>query len=431
MTATASVNPLPFAADYAALNNANADQPVWMQQLRARGWEQFCQLGLPRRKQEAWRLTDLRGFQPDNYQRLEPAPVDIAALPAPLNPDAIRLVFTQGQFSPSLSNLPELPQGVVIGALATALEQHADLLAPLVDLLIPEHPFQALNQALFSDGALIYVPQGKALEATIEIIHYNSGGQIHPRNIIVLEPGAEVSVVEYQLGNGDYFTTPVTHCYVAANARLRYHQLQQHSGKSFQLGSFLLEQAQSSTADLHFFSLQGKLNRTDIEVSLNGERAECSVDGLSLTDAKTLADYHVTVKHAVPQCQSRQLFKAVLDGQSKTVFDGLIKVVNDAQQTHAQQTNRNLLLSRRAIAHSNPRLEILADDVQCAHGSTTGFLDPDALFYLRARGISAAQAKAMLVYAFANEQIERITVDPLRERLEQVLYQRFHQEESA
>lgn len=182
-----------------------------------------------------------------------------------------------------------------------------------------------------------------------------------------------------------------------------------------------MHQQQNSSIAAHFLSAGGLLARTDIFTLLDGEGADCNLDGLTLAGEGQLGDYHIRVEHAQPHGSSRQLFKGVLAGKARAVFDGLIHVRQNAQKTQAVQNNSNLLLSRRALANSNPRLEILADDVKCNHGSTIGYLDPDALFYLRSRGISEDQARTMLVFAFANDIIEHIRLEPLRERLKNVL----------
>jgi Fe-S cluster assembly protein SufD len=221
-------------------------------------------------------------------------------------------------------------------------------------------------------------------------------------------------------------TCPVTEAYLGDGAVLEYHKIQQEDAAAWHLGGLRLRQGRDSQARLHMVSSGGLLNRTDVFALLDGEGADCNINGLTVVEDEQLGDYHLRVEHAKPQGTSRQLFKGILDDKSRAVFDSLIYVHPHAQKTDASQTNRNLLLSRRAVASSNPRLEILADDVKCSHGSTIGFLDPDALFYLRSRGIGEAEARAMLVYAFANDSVERIRLKPLRERLEHLLFERLY-----
>jgi len=425
-----------YRSHYQALRAARAE-PAFISGLRAAGLERFERLGIPQRRQENWRFTDLSAFAAQSFERVGAAPVAADRIAAPLTEQGPRLVFVNGRFNPALSRQAELPPGVIIGSLAQAMDEHNVLLEQHLAQLpgLSENAFNALNDALFEDGALIYLPSGRVLEQPIELIFWNetprdaAPAAIYPRNLIVLEDSAQATIVESYHGAESYFCSPQTECRLAQNAMLRLHKLQQEAPAAYHLAGLRLQLAAGSQAALHLLTTSGKLNRTDVHVRLDGPGADCSIDGLTLLQDGELGDYHLCVEHAQAQGSSRQLFKSVLDGKSRAVFDSLIKVVPDAQLTNASQTCRNLLLSKRALANVNPRLEILADDVKCAHGATIGFLDADALFYLRARGISEAQARAMLIYAFANEQIERISLAPLRQRLEQLLYARFHPED--
>ena len=425
---------------------AERAEPAFLSTLREAGMARFEQLGLPTRRQESWRFTDMSGFAAIAFERASPAPVAADQIPAPFETDPAtrgpRLVFINGRFNAALSRQIELPDGVLVGSLAQAQSEHGALLEQYLGHSpdLADNAFSALNDALFEDGALIYIPRGKQLEQPIELVFWSASQSgaapvaVYPRNLILLEAGAQATVVESYHGASDAaeagscFCCPQSECVLAQDAILHYHKLQQEGPATYHLGALRLQLAAGSQADLHLLSASGKLNRTDIHARLDGPGADCSIDGLTLLQDGELGDYHLCVEHAQPLGNSRQSFKSVLDGKSRAVFDGLIKVVKDAQKTDASQTCRNLLLSKRAVANANPRLEILADDVKCAHGSTVGYLDPDALFYLRARGINEAEARAMLVYSFANEQIERIKLVPLRERLERLLHTRFYPE---
>jgi Fe-S cluster assembly protein SufD len=204
-------------------------------------------------------------------------------------------------------------------------------------------------------------------------------------------------------------------------AVLHYHNIQQESPQAQHLGGIRLQQGRDSGANLHLLSFGGQVARTDLDACWTAKAQVATLNGLTLARDQQFSDIHVRVDHAQPHGSSQQVFKSVLDGKARTVFDGMIHVRPHAQKTDARQVSRNLLLSRQAQANSNPRLEILADDVKCGHGSTTGFLNPDAEFYLRARGISAEQARAMLVHAFANDSLNQIRLTPLRERFARLL----------
>ncbi|MDX1605934.1 MAG: Fe-S cluster assembly protein SufD [Candidatus Competibacterales bacterium] len=429
MAQTATPMPRPFRADFDRLQQARRE-PGFLRRLREDGMAHFEQLGLPHRKLESWRFTDLSAFAERSFAHAGATPVDAARLPGVLATGGLRLVFVNGRYNPALSESSPLPEGIVVCSLGEALERHpARLEAELGHTAGPaDHAFAALNDALLDDGVYIHVAAGKHLEAPVELVHYTTGEGTasYPRNLVVLDEAAQISVVEDHRGQGEYFACPQTEIRLGPGAVCRYHKLQQEAAGAWHLGTLRLQQARDSQFSAHLLSAGGRLNRTDILARLEGEGADCGLHGLTLVEDGELADYHVRVEHAQPHGSSRQLFRSVLNGRSRAVFDGLIKVVEQAQKTDASQTCRNLLLSPRALAHANPRLEILADDVKCAHGATVGFLDRDALFYLRSRGVGAAEARAMLVFAFANELFETLTVPALRERLEALLVERYY-----
>ncbi len=405
-------------------------EPDFVARLRRSGLDRVQRLGLPHRKLESWRFTDLSDFTARHFARADSAPpVDAGILPRPLT-DGTRLVFVNGYFSHALSTLPAVVEGITVCPLQQAIEQQPERLETRLGRAPAQsgYVFGALNDALFEDGAFIHLTAGQCPDQPIELLFYSTGDGVasYPRNLIALEPTAELSLIERHCGAGSYGTMPQTEILLAPGAVCRHHKLQQEAADGWHLGSLRLNLARDSQLRAHGYNLGGRLNRTEIGARLDGEGADCSLHGLSLVEDGELADYHVRVEHARPHGSSRQRFKSVLNGKSRAVFDGLIKVIEQAQKTDASQDSRNLLLSRQALANTNPRLEILADDVKCAHGSTVGFLDPEALFYLRSRGIDQSRARAMLVFAFANEQLEHLTLPVLREQLETLLMQRYY-----
>jgi Fe-S cluster assembly protein SufD len=401
--------------------------------LRRTALERFLALGVPSSRWESWRFTDVSTLAKTRFSRAGDAPVDAARLPPPLGDTGQRLVFVNGRYSPGLSRVESLPKGVIVSSLEEALRTHPAVVEAYLGRLpgLEDHPFTALNTAFWEDGAFVCLPQGAMLEAPLQLVFFASGEQTvnYPRTLIVAEEASQVTIVEDYRGMGAYLSCPVTEIDAADGAVLEHYKVQEEDPRAWHLGGLRLRQGRDSQATLHLLSSSGLLVRTDVVARLDGEGANCTLNGLTLVAGGQLGDQHIRVEHTKPHGTSRQLFKGVLAGKSRTVFDGMIHVCKDAQKTDASQSNRNLLLSRRALANSNPRLEILTDDVKCSHGSTIGFLDPDALFYLRARGIGATQARALLVYAFANDIIERIRLMPLRERLEGLLAERLYTEE--
>ncbi len=403
---------------------ANRREPDKLSRLRREAFERFEALGWPTRQQEAWRFTDLSALQSLALQRAADAPVEAAALPT-LDTAIHRLVFINGRFAPGLSKLTELPERTVIASLGQVLAADPQAVQNQLDQLpgLAQHPFAALNGAFWEDGAFIYLLPGAVLDHPIHIIFHATGGDtaVYPRLLVMLDDGARANIVVEYRGQGRYLQAPVVELSVDDGAVLEYHQLQEEAPQAFHLGGIKLQQGRDSQTQLHLMSFGGQLARTDLEVLLDGEHASCMLNGLTVGRDNQASNFYVRVDHAHPHGSSQQLFKSVLDDKARSVFDGIIHVRPHAQKTDARQNSRNLLLSKQALAQSNPRLEILADDVKCGHGSSTGFLDPNAEFYLRARGIPAAQARAMLVYAFANDSLNAIQLNPLRERLARLL----------
>ncbi len=406
---------------------AGLPAPELLQDLRTRGRESFASLGLPSRRQEEWRFTGLKGIEGEVFE-----------LPATVAPrfdvtpwrvsDAHLLVFVDGIFAPDVSEIGNLPDGVVVSNLvlgatsgSEAVAQHLGSLAPL-----EEHPFAALNTALIADGAFIHLPAGMELERPIQIVFVSGSGEratlSAPRILIVAEAGSRATVLEQHIGDGSSsLSCPVSEIVIGEKTVLNHVIVQEENISAHHLAVRQMKLAADSRYSAQAISLGGALARTDIGVVLDGERAEASLDGLYLGDGSQQADTHLTVRHASPNCNSHQLYKGILAGRAKSVFNGRIVVDQDAQKTDAKQSNRNLLLSEDAVVNSNPQLEIFADDVRCTHGSTVGQLDEEAVFYLRSRGIGREEAIQLLTLAFAGEILERIPVAGLRDRLEQVV----------
>ena len=406
---------------------ANLPAPKLLQELRQRGREGFAALGLPSRRQEEWRFTRLKSIEDDIF-----APPDVVAASIDISPwrvsDAHLLVFVDGIFSPDVSDVSDLPDGVVISNLVLATASESGAVSKHLGSLagLERHPFAALNTALVADGAFIHLPAGVELERPIQLV-FVSGSEGRPtlsapRILIVAEAASRATVLEQHLGDGgSSLSCPVSEILLAEDAVLDHVVVQEEDPTARHLAVRQIHLAAASRYSGQTVSLGGALARTDIDVILDGEGSTASLDGLYLVDGAQQADTHLTVRHARPNCESHQLYKGILAGSSRAVFNGRIIVDQDAQKTDANQANRNLLLSDGATVHSNPQLEIFADDVRCTHGSTVGRLDEEAIFYLRSRGIARDEAIRLLTLAFAGEVLERLPVDELRERLEVVI----------
>jgi Fe-S cluster assembly protein SufD len=406
---------------------AGLPAPELLRDLRTRGRASFSILGLPNRRQEEWRFTGLKGIEGEVFElpaavapRIDIAPWRVS--------DACLLVFVDGIFAADISEVGDLPDGVSISNLVLGATSGSEAVAQNLGRLAPfeQHPFAALNTALITDGAFIRVPAGMELDRPIQIV-FVSGSEERatlsaPRILIVAEAGSRATVVEQHIGNiGSSLSCPVTEIVIGEKAVLNHVVVQEEDLSAHHLAVRNMKLAAGSSYVGHAVSLGGALARTDIGVVLEGEDAEASLDGLYLVDGEQQADTHITVRHASPDCISHQLYKGILAGRAKAVFNGRIIVDQDAQKTDARQSNRNLLLSNNAVVNSNPQLEIFADDVRCTHGSTVGQIDEEAVFYLRSRGIGRDSAVQLLTLAFAGEILERIPVVEVRERLERVV----------
>jgi Fe-S cluster assembly protein SufD len=319
-----------------------------------------------------------------------------------------------------------------VESLAAALRTDEAALLPLIgSLASPQgNPFASLQTAFLHDGAFIDVPDGVTLDVPVELLFLAVSGPqplaIQPRNIIRIGKNARLSVVETYAGlaGGTYLTNVVSEVFIADGATLEHDKLQLEGTGAFHIGSTWFRQGNASAMTSNSIALGGSLVRNTVTATFAAPGAECTLNGLSLATGEQLIDNHTAIDHAHPNCASHELYKSVLDGSARGVFNGKIFVRKDAQKTDARQTNKTLLLSDTATIDTKPQLEIFADDVKCTHGATVGQLDEDQVFYLRARGIGEEAARDMLTYAFAADVVERVHVDALRERLNGLLHHR-------
>jgi Fe-S cluster assembly protein SufD len=344
-----------------------------------------------------------------------------------------RLVFFNGVYAPQCSNLQRLPRGVRIQSLAEAIEQKDPIVAAKLGHYAnyPSQAFVALNTAFLGGGAVIVVPPGCRLSEPVHLIFASAGGDMpvisHPRILIVAGAGCEARIIESYIGleDGRYFCNAVTELVGEADAMIEHCRLQRESDVGFHVGAFAAHLARGCRLTAHAVTLSGALVRNNVRVILDGEDAECFLNGLYLADGTQHVDNYTEIEHAKPRGTSSELYKGILGGRARGVFNGKIVVHKDAQKTNARQTNKNLLLSPNAAVNTKPQLEIYADDVKCSHGSTIGQIDPDAMFYLRSRGLGVDEASSLLSFAFASEVIGKIKIETLGRRLEDHLAARF------
>ena len=409
--------------------NTSHDGPAWLTGARRAATDWVGEHGFPTRKDEDWRYTRL---EPLLAVPFEPAPPGFRYKRAPtaingLGPGlgGARLVFVNGRFAPELSRVDGLPTGAMVTNLASVLGHGGERLEPILSpTLAPfHHAFAALNTALTEDGAFVSLAANVVVEAPIELVFFSEtdGAPLvsYPRSVVLAGPGSRATIVETHTGlPGDvYWTNAVTEVMLEAGANITHWKVQDEAGSAFHLALLDVRQARESSFSSDMFALGAEIARHEVRVNLEGEGANVTLDGLYMPRGNQQHDNPVLVVHSAPRGTSRQLYKGVVDEHGHGVFNGHIVVRPDALGTDARQTNKNLLLSDDGEIDTRPRLEILTDDVKCAHGAAVGHLDEDALFYLRSRGVPGQAARGILTYAFAREMVDLIPHELLRARV--------------
>jgi Fe-S cluster assembly protein SufD len=423
---------------------ARAGAPSWVARLRENAFASFEKLGFPTVAHEEWKYTNVAPVAKANFDPALNVPADSSpALDAAQiqaftyrETRSSQLVFVNGFYRQDLSSLEALPAGVAALDMADALndEKYGEVvrgqLARTADY--NEDAFTALNTAFVASGAFIYVPAGTRVETPLHLLFLSDATRepvaSFPRTLIVAERGSAATVIESYAGVGDdvYFTNAVVEVALAEGARLTHYKVQRESQEAFHVAATCASLGRESSFDTTTITLGAQLSRHGINVMLDHEGAECRVDGLYLVGSGQHADTHSLIDHRQPHCTSHQLYKGILDGKSRAVFNGKVFVREGAQQTDARQTNRNLLLSDEARVDTKPQLEIFADDVKCAHGATVGQLEEEELFYLSSRGLNPNIARNLLTYGFAEEVITKIKVESIKAQLDEAVLNRLH-----
>ena len=370
--------------------------------IREEARQRFRDVGFPTTHDEDWRFTSVAPISKLVAQALVPA------APAHL-PAQVRGV--------EISKLSEAPRELIEAHLA----RYADY---------QTNAFVALNTANFQDGLLVRIAKGAVIEDPIHLVFESSANghptASHPRTLVLAGPDSHATIVESYSGNGGaYLTNAVTEIVAGDHAVIDHYKLQTESARAFHVATLQIQLGRDTNFRSHSLSFGGVLVRNDVNAVLS-QGCECTLNGLYLVSGDQHIDNHTCIDHAKPHAASHELYKGILEGHSSAVFNGKILVRKDAQKTDAKQTNKNLVLSENAVINTKPELQILADDVRCTHGATICQLDREAIFYLQSRGIGLADARNLLIFAFARDIVDRIKVEPLREQLEELLLEKLH-----
>ncbi|MBI3013226.1 MAG: Fe-S cluster assembly protein SufD [Elusimicrobia bacterium] len=410
----------------------------WLQNLKNSSLSRFKELGYPTPKQEDWKFTNLDPIFQTTFQIAENLPSDLSLFSAwkPIFlqiPNSIRLVFLNGYFAPELSgNLDALRKTPVrVEDFYSALKSNPDLIENKLAQIDrdPNNAFSALNTAFFQDGALIDLPDNTVLEMPIHLLFLTANQKrpsvTYPRVLVSIGRNCTANIIESYIGANreKYLTNAVTEISVGENSRAHHCKVQIENLNAVHMGRLTVRQNRDSEFTSHLISLGGQMARNELQIALDGEGAFCALNGLYKAGTRQHVDNQTLIDHLQPHGTSRELYKGILDGQSRAVFNGRIIVRPNAQKTDAIQSNKNLLLSDEGVIHSKPELKIFANDVKCKHGATIGRMDADMLFYLRSRGIGEEEAKRLLILAFASEIIDKIPIETLRHNLHQTIFE--------
>jgi Fe-S cluster assembly protein SufD len=411
-------------------NNVDVDHPV--HDVRMEAMKNFEAKGFPSRKEEAWKYTSLNNLQK----------IDFSIFPKELNTleyrevkkyfineiDTYKIVFIDGIFSSNLSETTH--DGVDICLMSSALNK--PMYKQVIDVYFnkiasKDESLTTLNTAFSKEGAYIYIPKNKMPKKPIEILHFATGNEaslmLQPRNLIIVEENAEVQIIErhQSLTSNEVLTNCVTEIFAAKSSIIDYYKVQNDTANASLIDNTYIDQKDKSLVKIHTFSFGGKLTRNNLNFYQNGEHIDSTMKGVTILGDKQHVDHHTLVHHIEPNCESHQDYKGIYGDSSTGVFNGKIIVEKLAQKTNAFQKNNNILISDKASINTKPQLEIFADDVKCSHGCTIGQLDEDALFYLQSRGIPRKEARALLMYAFANNVLESVRIPELKIRINKLI----------
>ena len=396
---------------------------VLPQELREKSFEILNETAFPTTKTEAWKYTRTTRISNGTFQLANPTVQTVSPyLIEGLNGNV--LVFVNGFYQAGLSTIKDT-KGLHIASLASTPQ---DWVKANTKVTLEGEVFNALNTAFTTDGVCIEIAKNAIIEEPIQIIYITTGSTVlsSVRNILIANDNSEATVTMNYVGENAEanFTNVITEVTVKTNASLSIHKVQHENNTNFHINTETVSQGRDSRFTLSTSTFSGAIVRNNVYVHVDGENAETNLYGLYLTDDKQLVDNHTVIDHKVPNCNSNELYKGVLDGQSTGVFNGKVYVREQAQKINAFQSNGNVLLSDNASMNSKPELEIYADDVKCSHGSTTGQIDEEAIYYLRARGISEKSAKSLLINGFVGEVVDQISNEIVREHITKLMAQK-------
>ncbi len=415
------------------------DTPA-ISKMRQESIDLFKKNGFPDKKLESWKNTDLKQVLDKDYsiasETLQEGQDISNVFKCKIHDfDTDQISLLNGRYMDQDKALQELPNGVIIGSLVKAMEKYPELIEKYFGKYASpaDGSFTALNTAFATDGFFMYVPDNVIIEKPVQmvsIINWHEPLMVQTRNLVIMGKNTQLTLVhcDDSTNQESIFKNSISEIHIGENASLDHYKLQNLNNDSSLINSTYFHQEENSNLTTNAVTLNGGLIRNYTHVTLNGKGASADIQGVYLMDKKQHVDNQVFVDHASPDCYSNELFKGIVDEEASAVFNGHVLVRKDSQKTQAYQTNKNILMTDNAKVNAKPFLEIYADDVKCSHGATVGQLDPDAMFYLRARGICEANARLLLLYAFVAEVINHIKIEALKVRVDDMIKQRLRGE---
>jgi len=412
-----------------------------MNAVRDEAFNDFCAAGFPTKKTERYRYTDMQAlFEPDyglNLNRLQMPvdPYEAFRCDVPNLSTSLYFMVNDGFYGPGKTAKQLLPEGVIIGSLAKTAAERPELIEPCYARLAKTRndSITALNTMLAQDGLFVYVPRGVRVDRAVQVINILRADvdlMVNRRVLVVAEEGSEVKLLfcDHAADDRRFLATQVIEAYVGANASLDLYCLEETHAKNTRVSNVFIDQQRDSRVNHNVITLHNGTTRNRVDLTFSGEGAECNLCGCVIADKTQHVDNNTLIDHRVPRCTSNELYKYVLDDKAVGAFAGRVLVRHGAQKTVSNERNQNLCATKEARMFTQPMLEIYADDVKCAHGSTVGQLNDAALFYMQQRGISLKEARLLLENAFVNEVIDQIRLAPLRDRLRYLVEKRFRGE---
>eukprot|EP00746_Dinoflagellata_sp_MGD_P060704 gnl/MRDRNA2_/MRDRNA2_25730_c0_seq1.p1 gnl/MRDRNA2_/MRDRNA2_25730_c0~~gnl/MRDRNA2_/MRDRNA2_25730_c0_seq1.p1 ORF type:complete len:438 (+),score=26.49 gnl/MRDRNA2_/MRDRNA2_25730_c0_seq1:47-1360(+) len=410
-------------------DHLEADSPIY--DLKSKAIKIFENEGFPSKKMEDWKYTSLNSLLKTDYS-LSPKKdhaVEFKDVKQYFlhDIDTYKIVFVDGVYNSFLSETTHDKMDVCLLSAALSKQKYQPVIEAYFNKVAGNDSLTSLNTAFAREGAYIYIPKHREVEKPIEVINFATGNEaalmLQPRNLIIVGENAHVQIIErhQSLSENAVFTNSVTEIFAEKRAYVDYYKIQNDRANASLIDTTYISQEEQSNCRVHTFSFGGKMTRNNLNFYQRGERCDSTLKGITILEGKQHVDHNTLVNHIEPNCESHQDYKGIFGDSSTGVFNGKVVVEREAQKTDAFQQNNNILIDDKATINAKPQLEIFADDVKCSHGCTIGQLDEEALFYLRSRGIAKKEARALLMYAFANNVLESVKIPELKRRINKLI----------